>query len=291
MSRQNAPSRNAQRKGDSTERRVVRKAETNNQHSSREMLNVARLEGQFNSFVESLGDTLLEITALEVNTMIVDRITADKFIPWDAYRALYGIDRAYLEQNSIHESLRDRYLELRRHLELNYSLALANPDSTLYDPVRLGSPDSNRVLTDANFEINEHNTQLPNPFKRTSSDDLLAVQRLLCDIRFLRSLRKLKELKAALDNRNAMLLKVDAAYPGNASAVIAKAVKTDTIYAQTIVQLDGEIINRYSEMVIDHPHKDLLLKIHHENVAASERQWRGLLGFAIDIARKAIRKA
>jgi hypothetical protein len=284
--RRNSPSRNAR----GSEMTPAFHSELKARRSSREVSNSARLQSQFTHFVESLSDVLLDITALEINTMVVERITGDKFIPWEAYRELYAIDRAYLEEQKIHESLRDRYLELRRTLELNYALSLANPNSGLYDPARVSSPDHNRVLTDPTLEINEHNTQLPSPFKRTSAEELLAIQQLLADARFARGLRKLGELKAALDNRNNILLKMDAAYPGNSPAVIAKAVKTDLIYAQTVIQLDGDIINRYSEVVVDHPHKDLILKIHQDSVAASERQWRGLLGFVIDVVRKALER-
>jgi hypothetical protein len=290
VSKRNSQSRNANLKNDRSSGKITAasNAEVRGRRSRTDGSSNAHLQGQLNYFVESLSDVLLEITALEVNTAIVERITGEKFIPWEAYRSLYPIDRAYLEQYPIHESLRDRYLELRRTLELNYALCLSDPRSVLYDPVSIASPDSNRVLSDAALEINEHNTQLPSPFKRTSADDLLEVQQILTDARFLRGLRKLGELKASLDNRNQTLLKMDAAYPGNSPATIAKAVKTDTIYAQTIIQLDGDIINRYSEVVIDHPHKEIMLKIHQDSVAASERQWRGLLGFAVDLVRKAL---
>ncbi|MDY7012540.1 MAG: hypothetical protein SVX43_02870 [Cyanobacteriota bacterium] len=290
VSKRNSQSRNAHSKNDRRSGQITpaSNSEMKGRRSRTDGSNSAYIQGQLNRFVESLSDVLLDITALEVNTMVVERITGDKFIPWDAYRGLYPIDRAYLEQYPIHESLRDRYLELRRTLELNYALCLSDPRSELYDPVKIASPESNRVLSDPALEINERNTQLPSPFKRTSADELLEVQQILADARFLRGLRKLGELKASLDNRNQTLLKMDAAYPGNSPAVIAKAVKTDTIYAQTVIQLDGDTINRYSEVVVDHPHKDLMLKIHQESVAASERQWRGLLGFAIDIVRKAL---
>jgi hypothetical protein len=33
-----------------------------------------------NEFLQSLGEVLIDITALEVNTMVVERITGDKFI-------------------------------------------------------------------------------------------------------------------------------------------------------------------------------------------------------------------
>jgi len=81
-----------------------------------------------------------------------------------------------------------------------------------------------------------------------------------------------------------------AAYPESLPSAISKAVKTDMIYAQTIIQLDGDIINRYSEEILDHPQKDLILKIHKESVEAGERQWRGLLGFVVDVVQTALEK-
>jgi fructosamine-3-kinase len=51
-----------------------------------------------------LGEVLIDITALEVNTMVVERITGDKFIAWEAYRDIYPISQDYLEQQEIHES-------------------------------------------------------------------------------------------------------------------------------------------------------------------------------------------
>lgn len=290
VSKRNSQSRNANSRSDRVPRKMTPASgsDARGRGSRVDGSSRAHLESQLNYFVESLSDVLLEITALEVNTAIVERIGGNKFIPWEAYRSLYPLDRAYLEQYPVHESLLHRYLELRRTLELNYALCLSDPRSVLYDPAKIATPESNRILSESALEINEHNTQLPSPFKRTAADELLEVQQILADARFLRGLRKLGELKASLDSRNQTLLKMDAAYPGNSPATIAKAVKTDIIYAQTVIQLDGDIINRYSEAIVDHPHKEILLKIHQDSVAASERQWRGLLGFAVDLVRKAL---
>jgi hypothetical protein len=246
-----------------------------------------------NDFLQSLGEVLVDITALEVNTMVVAQITGDKFIPWEAYRDIYAISQDYLEQQEIHESLCDRYLELRKNLELEYTLLLTNPTSEFYDPSVLNSArGEGQMLTDPTVEMHDIKTRLPDPIQPTSPEDILKAQRVLEDSHFLRSLRKISELKAALDNRNKALLKKQAEQEGYIkSEVLQKAVKTDMIYAQTVIQLDGDIINRYSQEIFDHPHRDTILLIHKEGVLAGERQWRGLLEFIINLVQGSLQRA
>ncbi|WP_229425939.1 hypothetical protein [Lusitaniella coriacea] len=247
-----------------------------------------QLQMQLNDFVKSLSGVLLDITALEVNTMVVERINGDKFIPWQTYRDIYLIELDYLERNEIHESLRDRYLELRKTLEMDYALLLSNPKSDLYSSAMMSSEGNHQVLTDPQMEVSEQTTQLPDPLKSQASPEMARVKQLLGDGQFLRSLRKLGELKTCMDSRNEKLLAMEAEHPGHSSAAIAQAVKTDMIYAQTVIQLDGDVINRYSEEILDHPYRDVILQIHKESVETGERQWRGLLGFAIDIVQSAL---
>jgi hypothetical protein len=224
-------------------------------------------------FINSLSGVLMEMTALEVNTMIVEEIAGDKFIPWESYRDIYEISPSFLEESAIHPTLRDRYLDLRHNLEREYAMLLSNPDSSLYDAQTAG------------LDMSEN--PLPNPFQAGSSAEIVRVQLLLSDSRFLRNLRKQAELKICWDRRNRALKRLAASRPDLPPATIAKAIKTDLIYAQTIVQLDGDIINRYSEEAIAHPHRDILLKIHHDSVEAGERQWRGILGFVLEILQNA----
>jgi len=246
-----------------------------------------------NEFLQSLGEVLVDITALEVNTMVVAQITGDKFIAWEAYRDIYAISEDYLEQQEIHESLCDRYLELRKNLELEYTLLLTNPTSEFYDPSVLDSARGNgQILTDPTVEMHDIQTRLPDPVQPTSPEDILKAQKVLADSHFLRSLRKISELKAALDNRNKALLKKQAEQEGYIkSEVLQKAVTTDMIYAQTVIQLDGDIINRYSQEIFDHPHRDTILLIHKEGVLAGERQWRGLLEFIINLVQGSLQRA
>jgi len=242
----------------------------------------------FSSFIQSLGNVLVDITALEVNTMVVERITGDKFNPWETYRDVYLIDRLYLEREGIHVSLRDQYLSLRRSLELDYALLCADPNSDLFDPAMLANPSKRQILTDPAMELTASTTHLPDPLQPATAESLCAVQRLLADGQFLRSLRKVGELKACLDNRNRSLARLEAAHPGGSARAIAREVRTDMIYAQTVIQLDGDIINRYSQEILDHPHRDLILRIHNESVESGERQWRGLLGFVVELVQNTL---
>jgi hypothetical protein len=244
-------------------------------------------------FVQSLGEVLIDITALEVNTMVVEQITGSKFIAWEAYRDIYVISREYLEQQDIHESLRDRYIDIRKSLELEYTLLLTDPTSEFYDSSVLASArEPDQILTDPTVELHQIQTRLPDPVTPTNPEEILKVQRLLNDSSFLRSLRKQSELKAALDNRNKALQKKQEETPEFVeSDVLAKAVKTDIIYAQTVIQLDGDVINRYSQAIFDHPHRDMILQIHREGVTSGEKQWRGLLEFVIGLVQATLQRA
>ena len=248
------------------------------------------LNRNLNEFLQSLGEVLIDITALEVNTMVVEQITGEKFIAWEAYRDIYPISPDYLEQQGIYESLRDRYLELRKTLELEYALLLSDSSTEFYDPTVLdGSGEENAILTDPTVEWHHIQTRLPNPITPTHPEEILRAQRILRNCRFLRCLRKVSELKAALDSRNQALHRKQAPLPGYVKPeILHKAVTTDMIYAQTVIQLDGDVINRYSQEIFDHPHRDVLLQIHHEGVMAGEKQWRGLVEFIVGLVQASL---
>ncbi|NES84689.1 MAG: hypothetical protein F6K10_26605 [Moorea sp. SIO2B7] len=245
---------------------------------------------RLNDFVTSLGDVLVDITALEVNTMVVERITGDKFIAWEVYRDLYPICRTYLQQQGIDESLGDRYLELRKTLELEYNLLLTNPESEFYDPSLMANIAQDcPILTEPSVDLDKIQSKLPNPLNPNNSEEILQTQRLLKDCQFLRSLRKVGELKAALDNCNRALLRQEEAQGNNLPlGAITKALKTDLIYAQTTIQMDGDIVNRYAKEIFDHPQKEQLLQIHRDSVQAGQKQWQGLLEFVVDTVQKAV---
>ena len=213
-------------------------------------------------FVQSLREVLQDITVVEVNTMVVESITGDKFMPMDSYREIYTLTSSYLEEKGVHPSLRERYLELRRKLELEYALTQAD------------LPENSSILTNRTVNLDTISHTLPDP-TQAHKEAVMKTKKLLRNSRFLRSLRKMRELKAALDNRNRALLRND-----------SKTVLTDLIYAQTIIHFDGQILNRYTQEILDHPHKDQIIAIHQGGVEAGTKQWRSLLGFIMDFITK-----
>lgn len=233
----------------------------------------------FHNFLNSLSDVLIDITALEVNTMVVEEITANKFVPWEAYRDIYLISEPYLASQQIHPSLRLRYLKLRKNLEMEYCAYLLENETSPREASELRN--YYESLADASSEVDERNTQLPNPLNPNANPavEIEKIQNLLENGRFLRCLRKVRELKEALDNQNRALEKLGVAKSGD----LENTVTTDIIYAQTIIQMDGDIINRYNQKLFDHEHKDIILDIHKQGVTAGEKQWHGLLEFMVSL--------
>ena len=46
------------------------------------------------------------------------------------------------------------------------------------------------------------------------------------------------------------------------------------IYAQTLLELEGNITNRYTQTLLDHPQKEVILALHSQGIAAVTKQWR-----------------
>lgn len=238
-----------------------------------------RLQKNFHNFLSSLSDVLVDITALEVNTMVVEEITANKFIPWEAYRDIYLISGQELEKKHIHSSLRPRYLNLRKKLEMEYCAYLLEEETLPREASELRK--YYESLGEPSVELDIQVTKLPNPLNPTANlaTEIEKIQTLLENGRFLRCLRKLMELKVALDHQNMALKSIRVTKSGNSEDVVA----TDIIYAQTIIQMDGDIINRYNQNLFEHEHKDIILDIHKQGVTAGGKQWYGLLEFMVNL--------
>ncbi|MBE9166303.1 hypothetical protein IQ238_01720 [Pleurocapsales cyanobacterium LEGE 06147] len=240
-----------------------------------------RLQKRLERSLNFLSDLLGELSDLEVNTTIVEEIVEEQVIPWEIYQAIYPISQSYLEQLNIHPSLRDRYLNLRRQLELEYILLLSNPNSDLYNPPLAAHLNRNlSLLAQPNSDWEAIPTSLPQPSSAENSEAVSAVQQLLHDYYFLRVLRRLGNVKMALDKRNKYLCQLES----ELSPLHDKIIEVKEItYAQTLIGLDGKIVNRYCQDLLTHPHKDLILAIHKKGVRLGEQQWRGLLEFILNI--------
>ena len=223
-------------------------------------------------WLDSLNCLLGEIASIEVNTSVVPKITTERFMPWQAYLELFAISRTNLDNLHIHSSLQEYYLSLRRQLELEYSFLLINPQSELYEQEQ--SKQIKRdlaLLVQPNDDWEIISSRLPDPFESDDPSIIIRVHKLLRNFSFLRTLRKLRELKSILDRRNQFLW---------------QARSVDTVFAQTKIQLGGQISNCYAQKLLSHPHKQSLLKLHQEGVEAGEKHWQKLLEFLITIAHK-----
>ena len=221
-----------------------------------------------------MNNLLENITAIEISTVIVEEIVDEMFIPWEVYQAIYYISRPNLEKSQVDLSLRDRYLQLRRQLELGYALLLIDPNSQLYN--RALESEIKRdllILAQKHGDWETISTRLPEPIPSNREQTMSAVYKLLSDRDFLNILRQLDKINTVLERRDRILRQ----NPSTQTDI------TDTIYAQTSIQLDGKIVNRYSQAILERSDLHLLLQLHQQSTAAGEEQWRGLVEFALTL--------
>jgi hypothetical protein len=191
---------------------------------------------QIERFTNALGELLNDITALEVNTMVVSQITGAKFLPEDAYLDMFELYHQHADE--------EKYASLRRSFESSCKDCMKKMGMGLDHP-------------------------LPDPGNPAEAE---MVDHLLTDGEFLRNLRKLNELKALMGGVRADQNNI-----------------TDIIYAQTVIQLDGDVINRFHEQLFSHrlspEDKQFLIQVHSEAVTSGEENWRGLLKFLFDLVQ------
>lgn len=222
------------------------------------------------------SNLLENLTTVEVSTVIVREIVDEIFIPWEVYQAIYFLSRSYIEQSTIDLSLGDRYLQLRRQLELSYCLLVIDPSSTLYNRTLVSEIKRDLpVLSQNNREWETIPTRLPEPIPHSRKQNMSAVNKLLRDRSFARVLHQLNKSKSALDRRDRVLHR-----SCSANNII------DITYAQTSLQLDGKIVNRYAEAILERSDRNSLLQLHEQSTRAGEQQWRGLVKFVLSLVSK-----
>lgn len=277
----------------STEIRVQNHEDNRRRNPSQNEENLPeRLQKGLENFSESLIEVLNDVTALEVNTMIVSEITGTKFIPEEAYQNIFFCltrDSQIPNDKKLHKNLKD---ELDQVYQLDRLESLENEVDSRIPPQFTSRGQGNIEHTNTSSKAAGRYWKLREKlvreyiqifFKQIYEDDKLPanlpfpydiniegyprtlyfskeLRTILDNSRFLRSLRKINELKAAVDN-------------------------DDIIYAQTVLQLDGDIINRYRKDLFKNPDKELIIKIHHEGVTGGEKQWRGLLQFTVNLVK------
>jgi hypothetical protein len=231
-----------------------------------------------NSWLNSMSSMLIEVSAVEISTIIVDEITEDVSLPYEVYQAIYSISPAYLAELGIKEKLRDRYLRLRRQLELQYALLLTDRNSFLYDDklaaeVKIDLP----ILAKETTSWDNLPCRLPSPMSVDGVGENGLLYQLLAEPSFKAVLRQLGEIKTSLDRRNLQL---------SVSVKKDSDLTSGMSFAQTVIQLDGKIINRYASEIVHHPQQQEILKLHQQGVTAGEKQWHKLLQLLTEIIQR-----
>lgn len=211
------------------------------------------------------------ITAVEISTAIVDEIVDEIFIPWEVYQAIYYLSRSHLSRLAVDSSLWNRYLQLRRQLELAYCLLLIDPNSAQYNRLLVEEVKRDLPLLSQHADWEIISTRLPEPIPERRRS-MSQVNELLRSPEFVDVLQQLNKHKIALDRRDRLLR--------NSSC---QSNITDTTYAQTSLQLNGKIVNRYSQAILERSDRNLLLQLHEQSTNAGEQQWRGLVKFMLSI--------
>ena len=220
-------------------------------------------------------DLLENITSVDISTVIVEEIVDEMFIPWEVYQRIYYISRSSLEQSGISPSLRAPYLQLRRQLELAYCLLLTDSTSPLYNrtlarEIKRDLP----ILSQHDSEWETLPTRLPQPIPGNPHQTMSEVSKLTKDRSFVNILQQLQKRKIALDRRDRIIRSSTA--PNDI---------TNSTFAQTSLQLDGKIINRYSQAILERSDRNLLLQLHEQSTTAGEHQWRGMIQFMLSLVK------
>ena len=248
-----------------------------------------------NNFRETLKQVLEEITSLEVNTMIVGRITMSSFDAKEFYLQLiedvmYKTERGLQD---VKESLLNRSTELKKKgalLPQQNRAPMLPKEAQIIDEYRAELTSYNQDLesykdAERAFIDRQNATNSEDQVQFQSEQacyELLAKQVLKLDIpkdkdtgelmidgKALRSLRKLWEFEQSVLNG-------------------------DRIYAQTKFSLDGDLTNRFiddlfmpskSKGKIDPQMVGLVFDLHRQGVENAQRQWSGLIETCVGLVK------
>jgi hypothetical protein len=241
----------------------------------------AHIRETVTGFVEGMKDAVNDLSALEVNTMVVSEINGLKFNPRISYRLLYDIseldssglrhlkDRlkeaiCEIELEAATDPEKTKKLELQQQ-ELQLQLQLKELQKQTQSVANTTKQDELKAKqAELQTMLNNELYQLPKPFQDPRLDALLKNKN------FVLRLRKLNELRSLLKKPRAS--ETDNIY--------------DNIYAQTIIQLDGDVINYFHKRLFEETHTDdraFLMTIHRDAVTSGQQNWQNLLHLIFDM--------
>ncbi len=271
-------------------------------------------------FLQGLKEALTDLIALEVDTIVVTEITGNKFNPYSAYDDIYKIPdttvslkeklkndenfhlRGYFAKKfktqedcetflatinpderlpgkyKDFEKLIIRYVELKTNLKRVYKIIKKSEEAAENYQNNNDSQNSSSIPAEENMDGTEY--LIDRECKKLPSLPELYTQpqqELFRDGTFMRELRNIRELFGALKGANA-------ANPTNIC---------DVIYAQTIIQIDGDTINRFHNYLfdkdkVDDDEKQFLIETHKSAVASGTENWRTLFETLLNFIEKII---
>ena len=274
-------------------------------------------------FTQGLKETLDDMLSLEINTMIVNDIRGFKFNPFTAYEEVYLIPRdeesftcalgfstyqnIYQEIQRINQDRQNNKVsqdeaerQLNRQRE-SLSSIISNIDNDITDlnlcpPIKqafikkvfmrkmsfkfLESPEDIKKIINRYVDLREkleltycqicHKENISLPEEILPEPSALLHNKIFENGLFLRELRRVREL---LFLSGGMYASANDIY--------------DIIYAQTVIQLDGDTINRFHKNLLhDQEHQGFLLHTHQKALEQGQKNWRELIDMVLSTMEK-----
>ena len=246
-----------------------------------------------NNFRETLKEVLEEITSLEVNTMIVGRITMTSFDAKEFYLQLIEDVMYKTEQGlqDVKESLLNRSTELKKKGALL-------PQQTRAPML----PKEAQIIDEYRAELTSYNQDLESykdaekdfVDRQNSTDPDDQVQFALEQACYEQLSKQVLKLNIPKDKDTG-----EAMIDGKALRNLRKlwefeqsVLNGDRIYAQTKFSLDGDLTNRFlddlfipSRSKIDPKVAGLIFDLHRQGVENAQRQWSGLIETCVGLIK------
>jgi hypothetical protein len=232
-----------------------------------------------NGFRETIKDVLEDMTSLQVNTIILSHISTEKFDARDFHEKIFS--HAYNCEEGLQDikkSLLARNNELKQRKEAisdqerdNYNRDLEiykNKESQFYNPKDPSDPnDPNHLARLIKSREYYTNPEIQAVAKQVLKIDLPKDKegKIIPDAVTIRLFRRLWETEQTI-------------------------VNGDRIYAQTRIEMDGDLTNRFVEDLFtggkgrfDPKMVEIIFRLHHQAVENAESQWSKLIDTCIGL--------
>jgi len=239
------------------------------------------LKDSYDCFLDSVKRSLVDLTSLEVNTVLVSNISADhprsdgEFLRQTCQDLVEWFERNKTEEK-VQTPLNVDYLPKLREL--------------------CGKDLYNVVCEDASGKIESLQKRIEDCLKNKKPDDLDEEQsRKHSEYRrHLRYLNKYLSLhKKWCEHENKKAKKDKTVFTDSERQQLRKLwelVGTEYVYAQTVMQLDGDIIARINDRVFSRDNAEELMRLHNRNVETGVNYRNGVMTTFFEIIKSLLGK-